>query len=78
MLHAPGTYIMERQCAEFILALLRNPEAQQQLFPTDIDALIEGFEHEERLHSGIPEFALNDAQRQAVKASFENRFSIIT
>ena len=78
MLHAPGTYIMERQCAEFVRALLLNPETQQQLFPTDIDALIEGFEREERLHLGIPEFALNDAQRRAVKASFENRFSIIT
>lgn len=78
MLHAPGTYIMERQCAEFILALLRNPETQQQLFPTDIDALIAGFEREERLLLGIPEFALNDAQRRAVKVSFENRFSIIT
>lgn len=78
MLHAPGTYIMERQCAEFVRELLLNPETQQQLFPTDIDALIEGFERDERLHLGIPEFALNDAQRLAVKASFENRFSIIT
>jgi exodeoxyribonuclease V alpha subunit len=78
MLHAPGTYVMERQCAEFIRALLLNPEPQQQLFPTDIDALISDFEREERLHLGIPEFALNDAQRRAVKASFENRFSIIT
>lgn len=78
MLHAPGTYIMERQCAEFVRALLLNPETQQQLFPTDIDALISDFEREERLHLGIPEFALNNAQRLAVKASFENRFSIIT
>lgn len=78
MLHAPGTYIMERQCAEFILALLRNPEPQQQLFSTDIDALISDFEREERLHLGIPAFALNDVQRRAVKVSFENRFSIIT
>jgi exodeoxyribonuclease V alpha subunit len=78
MLHAPGTYLMERQCAEFIQSLLRNPEAQQQLFPTDVDAVIAGFERDERLHLGIQDFALNDAQRLAVKTSFESRFSIIT
>lgn len=78
LLHAPGTFLMERQCAEFIQGLLRNPDTQQQLFPTDIDALIADFEREERLHLGIPVFALNDAQRAAVRTSFENRFSIIT
>lgn len=78
LLHAPGTYLMERQCAEFIQSLLSTPDTQQQLFPTDIEALISSFEHEERLHLGIPAFALNDAQRAAVKTSFCNRFSIIT
>ncbi len=78
MLHAPGTYIMERQCAEFIRSLLNNPSTQQQLFPTDIDALIGDFEHEERQHLSSPAFALNEAQRAAVKTSLENRFSIIT
>lgn len=78
MLHAPGTFLMERKCAEFIHELLRNPETQQPLFPTDIDAVIGEFERTERLHLGIPAFALNDAQRAAVRTSFENRFSIIT
>lgn len=77
MLHAPGTYLMERQCAEFIQGLLRNPAPQQQLYPTDIDALIRDFEREEQV-LGIPTFTLNDAQRVAVKTSFVNRFSIIT
>ena len=78
MLHAPGTYIMERQCAEFIRTLLNNPDTQQQLFPTDIDALIGEFEREERLHLNISAFALNEAQKVAVKTSLDNRFSIIT
>ncbi len=78
MLHAPGTYIMERQCAEFIRSLLSNPTKQQQLFQTDVDELLGDFEREERLRIGIPAFALNEAQRSAVKTSLENRFSIIT
>lgn len=78
LLHAPGTYLMERQCAEFIQSLLRNPDTQQQLFPTNIQSLISGFEQEERLYLGVPSFSLNDAQRIAVKTSFSNRFSIIT
>ena len=78
VLHAPGTYIMERTCAEFIRSLLGEPVAQPQLFPTDVDAVIADFEREERLHLGIPGFALNEAQRAAVKNSFECRFSVIT
>ena len=78
MLHAPGTYIMERTCAEFIRSLLDEPVAQPQLFPTDVDAVIADFEREEQLHLGIPEFTLNEAQRAAVKNSFQNRFSVIT
>lgn len=78
MLHAPGTYIMERTCAEFIRSLLGGPVSQPQLFPTDVDAVIADFERDERLHLGIPEFTLNEAQRAAVKNSFQNRFSVIT
>lgn len=78
LLHAPGAFLMERQCAEFIHELFRNPDTQQQLFPIDIDAVIGDFQREERMHLGIPGFALNDAQKTAIKTSFENRFSIIT
>ncbi|WP_342624339.1 AAA family ATPase [Pseudomonas alkylphenolica] len=78
MLYAPGTYIMERQCAEFVRSLLRNPDTQHQLFHTDVEALLNAFEQEEKLHLGIPSFTLNNAQRTAVKTSFSNRFSIIT
>jgi exodeoxyribonuclease V alpha subunit len=78
LLHAPGAFIMERQCAEFINELFRNPDTQQQLFPTNIDAVIDDFERHERTHLGIPGFALNDAQKAAIRTSFENRFSIIT
>lgn len=78
MLHAPGTYIMERTCAEFIRSLLDEPVVQPPLFPTDVDAVIADFERDERLHLGIPEFTLNEAQRAAVKNSFQNRFSVIT
>lgn len=78
MLHAPGTYIMERSCAEFILSLLREPDVQQPLFPTDVARVITDFEKSEREHLGLGVFTLNDAQRIAVNTSFTNRFSIIT
>lgn len=78
MLYAPGMYLMERESAEFIKALLNNPVLQKPLFPTDVDDVIASFERDERRHLCIPEFALNDAQRAAVKTSFENRFSVIT
>lgn len=78
MLHAPGTYIMERSCAEFILSLLREPVLQQPLFPTDVASVIADFERSERDHLKLNTFALNDAQRVAVNTSFTNRFSIIT
>ncbi|KPZ14902.1 putative ATP-dependent exoDNAse, alpha subunit [Pseudomonas amygdali pv. ulmi] len=78
MLHAPGTYIMERSCAEFILSLLREPDVQLPLFQTDVTRIIADFERSERDHLGLSAFTLNDAQRDAVKTSFNNRFSIIT
>ncbi len=77
MLHPPGSYLMERQCAEFIKILLRSPGIKKQL-STNIDALIDDFELEERRHQNAPTFALNEAQRKAVKTSCSNRFSIIT
>ncbi|MDP5799763.1 AAA family ATPase [Pseudomonas aeruginosa] len=77
MLHAPGTYIMERHCADFIISLM-IPDPQERLFPSDVDAVIASFEQEERQHLGLPTFSLNDAQRAAVHTSFGNRFSIIT
>ena len=78
MLHAPGTYIMERSCAEFIIALLRAPEGQQPLFATDVDRVIADFEQSEHEHLKLNAFALNEAQRAAVKTSLKSRFSIIT
>ncbi|MDF1624050.1 MAG: AAA family ATPase [Pseudohongiella nitratireducens] len=77
MLHTPGVYIMERECAEFIAALL-SPGRQQQLLQINIDAVIAEFEAQERHQLGIDDFSLNAAQRAAVKTSFDNRFSIIT
>lgn len=78
MLHAPGTYIMERSCAEFILSLLRESDGQQPLFPTDVARVIADFEHSEREHLKLDAFALNEAQRVAVSMSFASRFSVIT
>lgn len=77
-LYAPGTYIMEMECASFIKSLLINPARQHQLFDTDIDAVIADFESSERVHLGVSSFALNQAQKQAVRTSFESRFSVIT
>lgn len=78
MLHAPGTYIMERSCAEFIMALLRAPEGQQALFATDVGRAIADFEQSEHGHLKLGTFALNVAQRAAVKTSVKSRLSIIT
>lgn len=78
MLHAPGTWIMERECAEFIRSLLQTTSSHQQLFPTDIDDVLRRFESEERDRLGRDDFSLNDAQRKAVRTSFAHRFSIIT
>jgi exodeoxyribonuclease V alpha subunit len=77
MLYAPGTYIMEQRCADFVGSLLHNPNSQH-LFPDNVDALLDAFDQEERLHLDIPSFALNSAQRAAVRMSSQNRFSIIT
>ena len=78
VLYAPGMFLMERECASFIKSLLKNPVLQKPLFPTDVDEVISQFERDERLHLGINGFSLNDAQRNAVLTSFENRFSVIT
>ncbi|MCF5166863.1 AAA family ATPase [Pseudomonas congelans] len=78
MLHAPGTYIMERSCAEFILASLRESDRQRSLFPVDVDEVIADFERSERDYLGLKVFGLNQAQRIAVHTSFAKRFSIIT
>lgn len=78
MLHAPGTYIMERSCAEFIMALLRAPEGQQPLFSIDVGRVIADFEQSERGYLKLDTFALNEAQHAAVKTSLKSRISIIT
>lgn len=79
LLHAPGMFFMERECANFIRSLLCcSLHSSQSLFKPDIDQLIAVFEHEERARLGVPQFALNNAQRRAVRTSYESRFSIIT
>ena len=79
MFFAPGTFLMERTCAEFIKSLLQDsPLSQRPLFATDIDAVIREFEFQERVHLGMPDYTLNQAQRMAVETSFGKRFSVIT
>lgn len=78
MLFAPGSWLMERRCAQFVRDLIVRPSLQPQLFPVDVEEVIARFEEGERAHLGLPAFGLNQAQRDAVAASFSNRFSIIT
>lgn len=79
MLYAPGAFILERTCAEFIKSLLQDsPSSQRPLFATHIGAVIRDFEFQERVHLGVPEYTLNNAQRRAVETSFGKRFSVIT
>ena len=78
MLFAPGSWLMERRCAQFIRDLIVNPSLQPQLFPVDVSEVIMQFEAGERVHLGLPAFGLNQAQKLAVATSFAKRFSIIT
>lgn len=78
MLFAPGSWLMERRCAQFVRDLILNPTQQPQLFPVDINEVITRFEVSERVHLGLSTFGLNHAQRSAVATSFSHRFSVIT
>lgn len=78
MLHASGTFIMERRVAEFIRNLLKARDHQWSLLPVDLDTLISEFEQAERQALELPTFELNSAQIMAVKTSFNQHFSIIT
>lgn len=72
-----GAWIMERSVANFIAERLGRPH-QIPLFCSDLDAVLDAFEAEEALASGIAGFALNEAQRKAVKQTFTQTFSVIT
>ena len=78
MLFAPGSWLMERRCAQFVRDLIITPSLQPQLFQVDVNDVIARFEETERSHLKMPEFGLNSAQRSAVSTSFSNRFSVIT
>ncbi|MFG0339729.1 ATP-dependent RecD-like DNA helicase [Pseudomonas sp. zjy_13] len=78
MLFAPGSWIMEKRCAQFVRDLIISPTLQPQLFPVNVSEVIARFEEGERVHLGLPAFGLNQAQRDAVATSFSKRFSIIT
>lgn len=78
MLFAPGSWLMERRCAKFVQDLILTPSLQPQLFPVDVNEVIERFEEAEREHLRLPSFGLNQAQKDAVATSFSKRFSIIT
>ncbi|MCF5711036.1 AAA family ATPase [Pseudomonas tremae] len=78
MLFAPGSWLMERRCAQFVRDLILTPPQQPQLFPVDVGDVISRFEEAERAHLALPSFGLNHAQRKAVATSFSNRFSVIT
>lgn len=78
VLFAPGTWLMERRCAQFIRDLILTPSMQPSLFKVDVGEVISDFEGRERTHLGLPAFCLNQAQRDAVATSFSARFSVIT
>lgn len=78
MLFAPGSWLMERRCAEFIRNLIITTSLQPPLFPVDVSEVIAQFEEGERAFLGLPSFGLNQAQRDAVNTSFSKRFSVIT
>ena len=68
---------MERSVAEFIKRSV-NQTHQLPLMSKTADKLIDEFEKKEARFLNDPDFALNQAQRDAVKCSFENSFSVIT
>jgi len=73
-----GTYLMEKQTAIFIKRLLSEQPHQQELFELSPESILSEFEQSESIRLGIDDFALNDAQKDAVITSFNSRFSIIT
>jgi exodeoxyribonuclease V alpha subunit len=80
---AIGPYIMEREIAERIGTLLREPDPQPSLLlaraSTDqIAARITEYEYAERERRCDPSFALNAEQRRAVHICVAHRFSLIT
>lgn len=79
LLHPTGAWLMEKQVTTFLKTLLQ-PQTQANLFTStiNVDRAMTEFEQQERICLGISDFALNAAQRQAVKTSFTHRFSVIT
>ncbi|MDU0686166.1 AAA family ATPase [Pseudomonas aeruginosa] len=78
VLYSPGTWLMERRCAEFVRALVGGEHLQALLFAVDVDDVIDEFEGSEAERLKLPQFALNEAQRAAVHTAFNHRLSIIT
>jgi exodeoxyribonuclease V alpha subunit len=75
--YSAGAWIMERTVAEFIHQRVAA-SYQPALFDYNLDELISAYEREEAVESGRSDFWLNEAQRTAVKRSFEQAFSVIT
>ena len=79
-IQSPGMHIMEKFCAHFIWKLVNSAESsrQQELFADDIDKIISEFESAESAHLSIPNFNLNEQQREAIGIVLSNNFSVIT
>jgi len=77
-LHPAGAWIMEKQISAFIGSLLEDADIDSYETYESIDKTLDEFEKQERVSLNLDDFCLNEAQRNAVKVSFKNRFSIIT
>jgi len=76
-LQTAGCWIMEQTVAHFIAESIKQPW-QQPMLNASVDTLIDRFETSEAQALGVCDFRLNPGQRQAVKCSFQNGFSVIT
>lgn len=84
--HPVGAWLMERSIAAFVTERLSDytgtasgsSDAQDDLFTIDLEARLGAFEKQEGQRSGIRDFALNEAQKQAVITSFSAPVSLIT
>lgn len=76
VLHALGPYIIEKTVATALIQRLRPAEPIATL--NDVDAIRTRFERDEAAALGQPDFILNPAQREAVRAAAQWPLLLIT
>ena len=75
-IHSLGPYLIEQSVAEGLKQRLNGPVPLDE--PSDVTEMLKRFEKNEAISLGIPDFALNTAQRSAVHAAVKHPMVLIT